>query len=262
MSSNHREDNYRRNQLAPSCLVSVQDKAEFEMVVRAGVEIVDLKNPSLGPLSPTSINIWNEIAASSSHWQDQKNSRAIQGKPMLSAALGEFHEAHEVASSLPPSFHFAKAGPSQCQQCDRLVNHWEELRGRLHDQIELVAVAYADWRLAEAIDPLTIFESAAENGFRHCLLDTFTKDGRSSLDFLSMDQLKELRSLCQRKGMWFAMAGSITELEISKLIQFDFVPDCYAVRGAVCRGERSEVICADRLQSWQEFLLSCSSSSA
>ena len=112
--------------------------------------------------------------------------------PGLSAALGEPSEASSCAGHLPARFDFAKAGPSGCDCPDRLRRTWTDVRSQLDERIELVGVAYADWQQAGCVAPEVVFELACEFGLRRCLLDTFHKDGSSSVDLLGVASLCDL----------------------------------------------------------------------
>jgi uncharacterized protein (UPF0264 family) len=238
------------------CLISVQSLSEFDSVIRSEVEIVDLKDPNLGPLAPTTPAIWVAVAEQYSKWTEGNPMPSPSRSPLLSAALGEGLQALQVAALLPRVFRFAKAGPSECASPNKLVHLWSEVRARLHEQIELVAVAYADWQLANSLHPQQVFQLAAKHGFKRCLVDTYTKDGRTSLDFLTTESLAELRQLTSDQKMWFAIAGSITKSEVKRLDSKGVRPDCYAVRGVVCQHDRSSGISPARLEDWLSFIRS------
>lgn len=238
----------------PDCLISVQDLSEFRLVMDSGVDIVDLKNPHSGPLAATDPEIWCKVAEQYLLSRNLNRNRAKMQAPFLSAALGELHEAPAFAGRLPEIFHFAKAGPSKCPKSEQLVEAWQEIRTALHGTIELVAVAYADWELAGSLPPNEIFALAAENGFKRCLIDTYTKDGRSALDFLTETTVVKLREFTEDQGLWFAFAGSLRESEVAKLSRLGVVPDCYAARGVVCNGDRSSAVCEKLLLNWLQLL--------
>jgi uncharacterized protein (UPF0264 family) len=236
-------------------LVSVRDLDEFDLVTNAGVPIVDFKDPLMGPLSPTSEKIWElvekQVRAGCGVFGPKNDRSGV----LLSAALGERDQAVTAAKLLPDCFHFAKAGPSDCFDACVLTALWKELRSVLPAATELVAVAYADWQLANAMQPLEILRLAADQGIKRFLIDTFTKDGRSLIDFLDLEDLGRLRRFAADRKIWFAVAGSIKQREVERLDHAGFVPDCYAVRGVVCgSGGRASAICKDQLFQWQDYL--------
>ena len=236
-------------------LISVRDLNEFELVINAGVPIVDLKDPLMGPLSPTSEKIWELVEERVQAGCGVSGPRKDRSGVFLSAALGERDQAVAAAKLLPGCFHFAKAGPSDCFDARDLTALWKELRSVLPAATELVAVAYADWQLANAMQPMEILRLAADQGMKRFLIDTFTKDGRSLIDFLDIEDLGRLQRFASDRQIWFAVAGSIDQSEVERLNHAGFVPDCYAVRGAVCgSGGRASAICKDQLFQWQDYL--------
>lgn len=225
----------------PELLVSVQSIEEFERVAAIGdIDIIDLKDPSRGALTPTSAELWHEVAERSL----QRNERSPQRKlhQSLSAALGEFDLADQCVEQLPPEFRFAKMGLSGCDHPDRLPRHWESIQRRLPEQTELVAVAYADWRAAQTIRPIDILHLAAHHGMQRILIDTFIKDGQSTINHLGIASLREFSEASKQAGMWWSLAGSIDLKQIDQLETCGIAPNCIGVRGAVCDGSRDKAL--------------------
>jgi uncharacterized protein (UPF0264 family) len=218
------------------------------LALSAGVDIVDLKEPARGPLAPTDRDLWQSIAKS---WPERgPNAHA----PLLSAALGESDEAVERAGQLPARFAFAKAGPSACRTTSQLVQLWAQLRESLDSRVELVAVAYADWRGAECPPPQAIFELAAECGMTHCLLDTWKKDGVSSLQILGESELRTLDQTASHLRLRWILAGSIRVADLRSRAVLNASPYGFGVRGDVCRGTREGALQADRIRVWIDAL--------
>lgn len=235
-------------------LVSVRDAAEADAAVEAGVGIVDWKEPNRGALAPTERELWDWASVRWEQLRQRFDSGDLLGVPPLSAALGERDQALVVASDLPGQFRFAKVGPSRCCDADQLRRLWSDIRDRLDDRIELVAVAYADWKEAGCLAPDAVFEWAAREGFTRCLLDTFCKDGRSSLQKLGGSALLAIAETARQRKLWWALAGSICQADVARLDQLGVVPDCFAVRGDVCRGARESSIDPSRIHDWLETL--------
>ena len=238
----------------PASLVSVRDLAEFEMVYEAGVDIVDLKEPRSGALAPTDYETWSSVSGFFDGREKQKAGLINGSAPLLSAALGEKKEAFAVAGGLPSIFDFAKAGPSGITNKVQLSDFWNRLRDQLDPDIELVAVAYADWEISHSMHPGEVIELAVAQGFNRFLIDTFTKNGCSSVDYVGLEELIQLRKFASKEGVWFAMAGSVGVSDVKMLNRRGVTPDCYAVRGVVCSQDRSSEICSERLRWWQTFL--------
>jgi uncharacterized protein (UPF0264 family) len=119
--------------------------------------------------------------------------------------------------------------------------------------VELVAVAYADAEAARCVAPETVLLEAKQVGMKRCLIDTFTKDGRSSLQHLGCERLAGFDQLARRLGIWWALAGSITRHDVAVLAASGIRPSCFAVRGDVCDRDRTGTICDHRLQAWSEM---------
>jgi uncharacterized protein (UPF0264 family) len=237
-----------RDRTTPKLLISVRDRNEIANAVAGGADIIDLKEPRRGPLAPANADLWAHAAAL---WQQSPDSCP---RGWLSAALGEQTDAFRVSERLPPEFAFAKVGPSRCDSPRKIRDLWAKVRQLLDDRIELVAVAYADCRNARCIDPDQIFRLAIEAGFKRCLIDTFDKDGRSTLDHLGIDGLLRLGTIARQGGLWWTLAGSIQSDCVSLLGQHGLVPDCFGVRGDVCQQGRTGTLSCDRVKLWKASL--------
>ena len=215
----------------PELLVSVRCMAEFETAISCqGVDIIDLKEPRQGALSPVSTELWQSAASyAASHSSTTR----------LSAALGESEQARQCARMLPDHFHFAKMGPSSIGSERLLQQGWETIRRDLPNSVELVAVAYADFIAAQTISPDRVLLLAASMGFRRILIDTFVKDGVSSIDHLGMDGLGAFAKAAQSNHLWWSLAGSIQRNHLSQLNENGIVPNCiWAKRRGVRRRSR------------------------
>ena len=200
------------------------------MAIGSGADIVDLKEPRAGALSPTDPQLWRQVAR---RWEQVDANAQL---PRFSAALGERAEARDCAASLPARFDFAKAGPSGCSDETQLRRLWSDVRQQLDPSIELVAVAYADWESAGCPTPQSVFQLAHQSGIRRCLLDTFDKAGKSSLQLMGLGSLRELAGIARSLDLWWALAGSVRCQDVARLRAVALAPDCFGVRGDVCRG--------------------------
>lgn len=227
-------------------LVSVRDLSEAKLAASYGVDILDWKEPRLGALAPVTEGTWTAAA----NWANQT------GCPVpLSAALGEGDVARSCSRYLPSDFHWAKVGASRTNP-EGLQSLWSDVRRRLPKSVELVAVAYADARVAECPKPEVVFELAAVNGFKRVLIDTYSKESGSTLDWTG-GRLSELAQIAEQRGFWWALAGSIKLAEVQSLPRQKLPrPDCFAVRGDVCRGGRTSTLDPRRLREWADYLRS------
>ena len=235
---------------APEWLVSVRDLDEAITAADFSIDIVDLKEPRSGPLAPVAVKTWRAV-----HDWKMQSPRSAESPFRLSAALGEFEQAMEIAAAVPEGFDFAKAGPESSGSEGSLVKHWHTLRERLPDPIELVAVAYADHSAARTLSPESVLSAAAAQGFRRLLLDTFVKDGRSAIECLGPERIRRLGRLAAKHRLWWSLAGSIRLDDVHRtsalFAMSPWRPQCIAVRGDVCGQDRTTGICRKRLGAWQ-----------
>ncbi|MFG0263369.1 MAG: (5-formylfuran-3-yl)methyl phosphate synthase [Novipirellula sp. JB048] len=233
-------------------LVSVRDDCEFRTALAAGVAIIDFKEPSRGALAAVEPAIWRSaVKRLAAPLGDQLDGApSPRGRSRLSAALGEPHDWRAVIGRLPAGFQFAKIGPSGIETAADLKRLWHEAARHLGPTTELVAVAYADFEAAHCLSPAAIFQLASEAGFQRGLVDTFTKDGRSTLDHLTAAGLRELGQIASRASMQWAIAGSLRLAMVDELETEGVHPDCYAVRGDLCEQDRTGNQCPRRLKQW------------
>ncbi|MEM6473400.1 MAG: (5-formylfuran-3-yl)methyl phosphate synthase [Planctomycetota bacterium] len=227
-------------------LISVRNREEARIAASHGVDIIDLKEPlngSLGSARPDVI-------------------RSILGDPLLrsltlSVALGEGRDAIERASRLPAGFRFAKAGPAGMTSVAALREFWSELRQRIPDTTELVAVAYADFQQAQCPPPRQVVELAAELHFGRVLIDTNRKENGSSISLLGDSGIADVATRAARKSLWWSLAGSLALETISRCWDDwrsrEIQPNCLAVRGDACAAGRTGSLCPERLRAWKAF---------
>ncbi|WP_052031704.1 (5-formylfuran-3-yl)methyl phosphate synthase [Novipirellula maiorica] len=237
-------------------LVSVRDDCEFQDAIATGVGIIDFKEPRHGALAPVDPTVWHSAALRITELNQLNRFTAAGGdslipaRPRLSAALGEAEGWQAVASQLPRTFDFAKIGPSQIKTAAAMQGLWESASQCIGPTTELVAVAYADSDSAACLPAEQVFQLAGEFGFRRCLIDTFSKTGRSSIEYLGYERLRTIGQIAKQASMKWSLAGSIRIAMIDSLISERIFPDCYAVRGDVCHQGRSGRLCASRLKQW------------
>jgi uncharacterized protein (UPF0264 family) len=200
-------------------LVSVRSIAEAEAALTGGAAIIDIKEPFLGSLGrATDSTIAGVI--------DFLNQRV-----RVSAALGELAQTPDPVRC--PGLTYAKWGLAGCGP--RWPDELERAGRRqqaLAPDCQIVAVAYADWRLARAPSPAEIFDFVGQVGWQTMLIDTWCKNGRTLLDWMPPIEVEQICRECRRAGICVALAGSLGAKEIHILQPAK--PDIFAVRGAVC----------------------------
>jgi uncharacterized protein (UPF0264 family) len=204
-------------------LVSVRNTTEALTAIAGGAGLIDIKEPSNGSLGRAPLGTIRDIIA------------LTAGKTPVSAALGELADGAE-----PPrvdGLSYVKWGPAGHGRRAEWRNAFLQAYSRLREWLpatEAVAVAYADWQVADAPMPQDICEVACTHGCKAFLLDTWRKDSTTLLDWLSIPELAALVKQCRMNGVRIALAGRLAADEIARL-RF-LKPDWFAVRSAVCRG--------------------------
>ena len=207
-------------------LVSVRDVSEARDALDGGADLIDIKEPTRGSLGAADPATWRTIA------------KEICGRRPLSVALGEFNAlGSQQLPVIPAEIDFAKMGLAGCGIVENWHESWVKRLSELARTVERVAVAYADWRLAEAPDPLEIVENSAKADCRVLLIDTFLKSNGNIASVLGESRLDEIVTAARRRGLMIVLGGSIT-LDILPFV-VAARPDYIAVRGAVCDGSRT-----------------------
>jgi (5-formylfuran-3-yl)methyl phosphate synthase len=212
-------------------LVSVRSVAEAETALAGGADIIDIKEPSRGSLGRADDATILAIA------------ERVGGKTGLSAALGELVET--PTPPLPTFPGLVKIGLAGCAS----LADWRERLSPLSPlgrgvggeglSTRLVAVAYADWNRSAAPVPEDVVDFAVTASCAAFLIDTWKKDGRGLLNWLTMNELAAIRRRCAAAKLPLALAGSLTPADIERLLSLE--PDIIAVRGAACRSGNREL---------------------
>ena len=87
------------------------------------------------------------------------------------------------------------------------------------------------------------------------LIDTYQKDGRSTVDHLGYSNLSKLHEVARQQNLWWALAGSVRKPIVDELQVLGWMPDCFGVRGDVCSGTRTTRIAHNLVQAWCQRLL-------
>ena len=226
--------------LAP-LLVSVRNVAEALLVADRNIELVDLKEPSAGPLAACDPQIWHECI------------RTIPIAGEWSLALGELEtliggSAIDLAGKIPGEIAFVKAGPAGIEDVNRLMNYWQTLLEQLNGKTQLVAVAYADFAAASCLSPEDILRAASELGLENLLIDTFSKTGPGTIASLGEARLRSIVASAVELGIDCVVAGRIARADVLSILAMG--ARRVGVRGGLCVGARDGEICASKLDLW------------
>lgn len=232
--------------MRPRLLVSVRSPEEALAALEGGCDLLDVKEPSRGPLGAADPKLVAAICEVAERWE-----RSVP----VSAALGELNEWTEAGSvdGFRPGVSLAKLGLSGCRRQPGWPQRWRRLRERFDAAagrpLGWIAVLYAD-AAAEGPDPLALIDLASTTDCRGVLVDTFSKDGRRLFDHASPERVAEWRRAAEAAGLMFAVAGSLRTEDLPRLKTVR--PDVIAVRGAACpRGRRGGDVCAAAVRRFQ-----------
>jgi (5-formylfuran-3-yl)methyl phosphate synthase len=207
-------------------LVSVRSAQEARRALIGGAEIIDVKDPSQGPLGAPSPRVLSEVVAE------------VGAAAPVSVALGDLPNLPHTAALAARGAAligaaYVKVGLRGVQEIDEAVALMRAVADAVGSQTAVIAAAYAD---AGALDPPALGPAwlpgvVERSGIAGALFDTFVKDGRGLYSWLSESEVADLVARTQAAGGTFAVAGQLTRGELRRV-----AADVVGVRSAVCRG--------------------------
>ena len=222
----------------PGLLVSVRSLEEAHAAVDGGCVVLDLKEPSRGPLGMADPEVIHEVA-------DWGRSRGVA----TSMAMGEVldWEDETAAKFSSPAVDFAKLGMAHLVDDERKgewVSRWTNVRDQLGGPCRWVAVAYADALLCGAPGLEAVVAAAIKTGCAGVLIDTWDKSQGSLTQHLSQTQLAEVRDATREAGLLLALAGRVSLEDLGEVVRVE--PDLVAVRSAACQDGRRDLSIDER----------------
>jgi uncharacterized protein (UPF0264 family) len=207
-------------------LVSVRSADEAEAAVAGGASVVDVKEPTRGPLGCAEPRVWQEV-------------RAVVPRALpVSVALGELGEWLGCAPRRPDgpeafaAIAYRKLGLAHAGV--GWEDEWAALRRRLGPGPPWIAVVYADWKGAGAPHPDAVREAAlATADCAGILIDTWDKSQPSPLAD-DATWRRWFAAVRRQRPLLIAVAGGLDRQAIVRLAPLR--PDLFAVRGAACIG--------------------------
>jgi uncharacterized protein (UPF0264 family) len=227
----------------PGLLVSVRSADEVAAALDGGADLIDVKEPAKGPLAPAEAEVVAAVID------------AVDGQVPVSAALGEWspNAITEAHWHLELPLQYVKWGLAGYTPAPGWGEDLLDTRRELPISTEMVMVAYADWERAKSVPPAEVAKFAKRFRFKAFLLDTWGKDGKTLLDFMSAKEVAELVDGLKRVYTTVAIGGSLRPEQLKQLK--GVVPDYFAVRTSACAaGKRDGVIDATRVKKWKELL--------
>ncbi|WP_456369974.1 (5-formylfuran-3-yl)methyl phosphate synthase [Geoglobus sp.] len=218
-------------------LVSPMSIDEAIESLRGGADIIDVKNPaegSLGANFPWVIRQVKELV--------EKEGR------MLSATVGDLDFKPGTASlaalgAACSGADYIKVGLFGVKSPDQVYEMMSGVVRAVKDynpSAMVVAAAYADHSRIGAVSPLEIADPAHRAGCDGIMVDTAIKDGRNLFEFMDRESLEKFISSAHSRGMFCALAGSLSWEHIETLKELN--PDIIGVRTMVCENGRNSMI--------------------
>lgn len=219
-------------------LASVMSLEEAAIVLRAGVEIVDLKNPAAGALGVLPHQLVEDVV------------QLVDGQAVVSATIGDLPmEAALIVSETKAMLatgvdvikigFFGELGHEVCIQA---------LSELTKSGAKLIAVLLADITF-----DLSLLNKLAAAGFYGVMLDTAQKDGRHLLNYCTLSELADFVSKAHSLGLRSGLAGSLSKEHVDALLSIK--PSYLGFRGALCdQSKRTATLNGDRVQELAEML--------
>jgi (5-formylfuran-3-yl)methyl phosphate synthase len=232
-------------------LVSVRSVNEARTALSAGADVIDVKEPSRGPLGGADAK---DIAAIV---------RAVESQVPVTAAMGELLDLVDEAErqpayqSVPSGVSLFKIGLAGCAHLNDWQAHWTKVittlvHGSAAPRADAVAVVYADWQAADAPEPRQVLDAGIELGCPALLIDTWDKSAGGLFDHWPATSLHDFVHRVQQQRMLVVLAGSLTGDQIRQAAALG--PGLIAVRGAACATNRNGEVSFDRVHALKQLV--------
>ena len=204
-------------------LASVRCAAEAELVLEAGADIVDLKEPSAGALGAVAPDVI----------QDCLNT--VAGRKPVSATVGDLPMVPDTVADAAVAT--ASLGVDTVKigiQPDGDVWGCLNALRALRLPADLVLVFFAD-----ALPDIDALEAAEVSSAKGVMLDTAGKMHGSLIDYMPLADIGRFVGLARRAGLQVGLAGSLRARHVQPLLQLR--PDVMGFRGALSeQGSRGQ----------------------
>lgn len=226
-------------------LASVRDLDEARIVLDAGVDLIDLKQPADGALGALPPALIRDVVA------------FVAGRTLTSATAGNIEpDAQAVQAAMAgiaaTGVDYVKAGlfPARWQQGDR---DYAAARACLGGLAPLAGARRIAVMFADLAPPLDLVDAVADAGFDGAMVDTALKTGHSLPDVAATEWLAAFVERARARGLLCGLAGSLRRAHIPAMAQL--APDYLGFRGALCAGQaRAQALDAQALRGVREAL--------
>jgi uncharacterized protein (UPF0264 family) len=243
-------------------LVSVRSLDEAFVAAAAGVDLIDVKEPTRGPLGKAAASVRRAIG------------QQLGSKYLLSAACGELRDFvarrvsegdkirdAQVEFDSPDAwtnYRYAKIGLAGCANDPTWPAKWLTWRAALPTFVEPVLVCYADGERcgAPTYEVARVFATAHQIGM--ILFDTWDKHGPGLCELWQAAEFLRISQELHAAQIAFVLAGKLRLEDVSELRRFS--ASYLGIRGAVCNsGQQDEdrrcgILDAAKIQLWRQSL--------
>ncbi|MCK8515436.1 (5-formylfuran-3-yl)methyl phosphate synthase [Methylonatrum kenyense] len=202
-------------------LASVRDMDEVDIVLDAGVDLIDMKEPSRGALGAVDPPMIRDAVC------------RVNGRTLTSATIGDTPLpaaglTERVRAIGDCGVDFVKIGLRMDQQLEACLEALAPLARRYH----LVAVWLAD----HGVPGDSEMADLATSDFAGAMLDTADKSHGALPELLSNREIAAFVTTSRRHGLLTGLAGSLRLSDIPGLAPFG--ADYLGFRGGLCNGDR------------------------
>jgi beta-ribofuranosylaminobenzene 5'-phosphate synthase len=259
-------DLYCNGAIGTRLLVSVRSPEEAHDALKGGVDLIDVKEPSRGPLGAADVDVRNRIV--DLFIPDRRESaHGFVVQPSL--AFGELSEAERRINDEPEGFNESNlnfgfsirtyvkigfAGERHRSDWDRRLLELPERFFRHRHwglNVAYVPVAYADDENADSPNWREIVDRICKKRreWSVFLIDTYSKQTNFWDALGGKEGVRELFDVCEKEHIHLALAGSLKADDIDRLAdEIGKLPHIIAVRGAACKdGIRTNPIDRNRV---------------
>jgi (5-formylfuran-3-yl)methyl phosphate synthase len=217
-------------------LASVRSRAEAEIALARGADVIDCKDPARGALGALGGARISEIVA------------AVGGRRPVSAVVELPHDiAHArqaIEETAARGVAFVKFALPATPDAADIIAELSPLAAR----VKLVAVLFAD------LDPdFSLLDRLAAAGFAGAMLDTAHKGKGRLLTYMDVGALAAFVAQCRRLDLSAGLAGGLEAPDAPRLLVMR--PHVLGFRGALCAaGERAGELDADAVSLIRDLI--------
>ncbi len=193
-----------------------------------GADIIDVKNPTEGPLG------------ANFPWIIQDIVKIVPNNIETSCTIGEMPNCPGSISlaargAATIGVNYIKVGLSGLRKKQETINFLTNIVKSVKDynsKIKVVITGYADAKKIGSINPLMVPKITSKVQADVAMIDTAIKDGSSLFNYLNEHQLSNFINEANKFKLITALAGSLKKEELIKI--YSLGADIAGIRGAAC----------------------------